>query len=205
MEVAEDHLKRRFLRKFIKAGFAAELTERGVRLNVNTTFKHLLPELTYPPSIELPKACSFAELVLSDSAFDLVAKGHQEGIVLLEQDAYTQCYRRLKWKNGHEPAGTNKDTLLQVESLFDDPEMTPLIEAVFDEAEDLRRIKRVIKRMLIVYENNSRIDLNADRSVREVVSKKGNKSLGREKKANRRKQPSRASQVNKAYADAISR
>ena len=192
-----DDVKNAMLGKMTEAKFAVWETEEGLRVSVNERFRQLVPEISYAPRVELGETCTtLADLILLDEVYNLVAEGRHEGLVLLERKAVRQTTVAMKWKNGHEPAGVMADRLLAVKKLLDDPgvHLEPIINEVL-ERDELGKVEAVIDRLLKVFENANKIDLNADGTLRDQTVKNKAEKKGGKKPA--------VLHPNKVYHEAI--
>ena len=196
VRAGDGDVKRAMRDNMVEAKLAVWETEEGLRGGVNERFRQLAPEIAYAPKVELGVTCTLADLVLDDQVYDVIAGGHPEGLVVLERKAARQTTVAMKWKNGHEPAGAMADKLLVARRLLDDPGVLgPVVREVF-EGDELGRVVAVADRMLKVFENTDKVDLNADGSVRDKTKK--NKTA--EKKGSNK--PT-VVHPNKVYHDAI--
>ena len=167
-----DEVKNTLLGKMTEAKFAVEDIDERLRVSVNERFRRLVPEMAFAPRVELEETCTLADLVLLGEVYNVVAEGHHEGLVLLEQDADRQTTVVMKWKNGYEPAGAMGDKLLKVKKLLDHPGvLEPIINEVF-EGDELGKVESVIDRLLKVFDNTNKIDLNADGTVQDKTMMK---------------------------------
>ena len=197
---ADDDVRSGLLRQMAEAGFAVEATEGALRLSVNESFRRLLPEVACAPAVELRGARALADLVLLDEVYDVIAGGRQEGLVLLERYAGTHTTGVTKWKNGHEPAGEMPGKLLKVKKLLGDlGALEGVVKEVFG-GEELSKVEAVVDRLLKVFDCNTKVDLNADGTVKESGGE-GNKK-GKGQKKGGAKKPAFA-HPNKAYHDAV--
>lgn len=171
IRVRNDDVKKILLAKMTEAKFAVEANDEGLRVSVNERFRQLVPDLAYAPRVELGEACTLADLVFLDEVYDMVARGHQEGLVLLEQGAGRQTTVVMKWKNGYEPAGAMVDKLLKVKKLFGDWGVLESVVNEIFEKDELSKVEAVIDRLLKVFENTNKVDLNADGSVQDKMNK----------------------------------
>ena len=171
VRAGNDDVKRAMRDKMVEAKLAVWETEEGLRVSVNERFRQLVPEIACAPKVELGETCTLADLVLYDQVYDVIAGGHHEGLVVLERKAARQTTVAMKWKNGHEPAGAMADKLLVARRLLGDPGVLgPVVKEVF-EGDELGRVVAVADRMLKVFENTDKVDLNADGSVRDKAKK----------------------------------
>ena len=119
--------------------------------------------------------------------------------MLLERYAGAHTTGVTKWKNGYEPAGEMPHKLLKVKKLLGDlGALEGIVNEVFD-GEELSKVEAVVDRLLKVFDCNTKVDLNADGTVKE--SGQGNKK-GKGQKKDGAKKPA-AAHPNKVYRDAV--